>query len=292
MKILSRLGQLTGYTSNGQIENHVFDKKVKQYKSLFEDMEDGYYEVFPDGQFVYFNRHFCRLTGFPPKTLKRKSLYDVLTESSRSEVKELFRKVCETGLSTNNVEWEVVRQDGEQRIFEASIATGDPVNGSGISIRGMVRDITDKKETEDLLTLKNRIVTKNDIGMALVDRMHNKQFVSCNRIFEHITGYNAQDIIHVDYSILFGPETDIKSVENIDNILKSGQEFRTIIKCYRKNSSIFWNELTLSPVFDQHGHSRYFIATINDLTDYFQLVSRLRNNEKYLHTLLEKGGES
>lgn len=289
MKILSRLGRLTGHPSNGQEENYIFDKKVKQYKSLFEEMEDGYYEVLPDGKFMYFNRHFCRLTGFYPKTLKRKSLYDILTESSRSEVNELFRKVCETGLSTNNVEWEVVRQDGEQRIFEASVATGDPVNGSGISIRGIVRDITDKKETEDLLTLKNRIVTKNDIGLALVDRMHNKQFVSCNRKFEHITGYNAQDIIHADYSILFGPETDIKSVENIENKLKSGQEFRTIIKCYRKNSSIFWNELTFSPVFDQHGHSRYFIATINDLTDYFQLVSPLRENEKYLHTLLKKG---
>jgi two-component sensor histidine kinase len=66
---------------------------------------------------------------------------------------------------------------------------------------------------------------------------------------------------------LQGPETDEADVEAIRRGLAAGEEFLTVeLLNYRKNGSTFWNELSISPVYDAGGELIYYFGSQKDVT--------------------------
>ena len=63
------------------------------------------------------------------------------------------------------------------------------------------------------------------------------------------------------------------------------------IRNYRKDGSMFWNELSISPVFDKSGSITHFIGIQNDVTARINLEYRLTQERLLLEqskTALEK----
>lgn len=265
MKILKWLGLSGDNPTNGHTIN-TYNTIEKHYRSFLDEMEDGYYEVYLNGRFVYFNNYFSRLTGFRPRELQQRTLFDLIADDSRPQIENIFRKIYLTGLSTNMMEWKINRRDGVRRTFEASATTRKPLVGEDVLIRGVVRDITDLKETEKMLRYKNPAISINDNGFAVIDAGNNHTILHCNTSFEIITGYNRDELLGKEFTILYGPHTDSETANNVKHALNARRECRTKIECYRKDKSIFWNEVTFSPVYDADGRVPFIINTIHDLT--------------------------
>lgn len=263
----------------------------KSYHAFLEELEDGYYEIQVDGTFVYFNNYFSRLTGYRPKDLQRHSLYDLLTGDCRGYVEETIRKIHRTGLATDVMEWTIIRKDGARRNLEVSVTIRKPLNGRQVFIRGVVRDITDRKETEKALTIGNRAMKASNNGIIIAAPDDNYSIINCNPAFEKITGYPRDEVIGNSFSFLFGPETDLRTADNIRLALQEHRDCRTIIKCYRKDETTFWNEISISPVCDTDGKLTHIIIMINDLTDRVQSEYRLRESEERFRKLLENASD-
>ncbi len=262
-----------------------------KFHSFLQELEDGYYEIRIDGKFIYFNNFFSRLTGFRPNELRQRSLYDLLTGDCRARVIETMRKIHRTGLSTNLMEWAIIRRDGQRRTFEASVTSRKPLVGEEVLIRGIVRDITDRKETEEALIVGNRAISAIDNGIIITDPDDLHSIINCNPAFEKITGYTRDELTGEGYTILYGPETDIKTAENIRQAMYEQRECRTIIKCYRKDESPFWNEITFIPVCDTGGNLTHYIGMINDLTERVKSEYRLRESEERFRKMLENASD-
>ncbi|WP_276121782.1 PAS domain-containing protein [Pararhizobium qamdonense] len=104
--------------------------------------------------------------------------------------------------------------------------------------------------------------------MIITDpRQHDNPIIFSNKAFSDLTGYAADELIGRNCRFLQGPETDRASVQKIAEAIS---EFRSIaidIVNHRKDGSIFWNALFISPVFDESGEAIYFFASQLDFTD-------------------------
>lgn len=267
------------------------DLLEKHYREVLEELEDGYYEIRPDGRFVYFNNYFSRITGYRPKDLQQRSLYDLLSGDCSRHVEETFRKIHRTGLSTNLMEITVIRRDGERRTFEISVILRKSLTRDESYLSGIVRDITDRKETEEALLLGNRAMSATNNGIIIIDPEKNYSIVNCNPAFEQMTGYTRDEVIGKGYTILYGPDTDLKTTDNIRNALTDGRECRVIVKCYNKEESPFWNEIAVSPVSDANGKLTHYIGMMTDLTERVQSEYRLRESEERFRKLLENASD-
>lgn len=102
-----------------------------------------------------------------------------------------------------------------------------------------------------------------------------------NPAFEELTGYKSEEILYQDCRFLQGNDRDQDSVRLLRNSIDQKQPVRTVIKNYRKDGSIFWNELSVTPFFDEVDGLEYFIGIQKDVTEVVLLQEKLDDaNEK------------
>ncbi len=88
-----------------------------------------------------------------------------------------------------------------------------------------------------------------------------------NKAFEQLTGYHTDDILYQDCRFLQKNDRDQPGLRAIRDAVKSGQPCRHILRNYRKDGSMFWNELSITPVYNEADQLTYFIGIQKDVTE-------------------------
>ncbi|MBT3259446.1 MAG: response regulator, partial [Deltaproteobacteria bacterium] len=73
-----------------------------------------------------------------------------------SELYREYNKVYETGIPTKRLDWEIVKKDGTTGSLETSISLITGSGGQPIGFRGVIRDVTERKELERAILEKKR----------------------------------------------------------------------------------------------------------------------------------------
>ncbi len=117
-------------------------------------------------------------------------------------------------------------------------------------------------------------VAQSQDGMTISDAQHNLLYV--NQGFEKLTGYSAAEIIRLGYSVLQGEDTQQAAVAHIRHAITHGESCVVTLRNYRRDGTMFWNELSLSPVRNEQGALTHYIGIQKDVTARVLL-------ERYLH---------
>lgn len=91
--------------------------------------------------------------------------------------------------------------------------------------------------------------------------------IYANKAFERMTGFSADEILYQDCRFLQGDEPDQFARKLIRHALEKGQHCRQVLRNYRKDGSAFWNELSITPVYDDAQNRRYFIGIQKDVSE-------------------------
>ncbi len=115
-----------------------------RYRALIEDVADGFYEVDLHGNFKFFNDALCRIFGYPRKQIQNSNFRTFMDKDNAKIAYEAFNKIYRTGQGVLDINWEIIRRDGQKRYLEisANLITGS--DGEPIGFRGIARDVTDK----------------------------------------------------------------------------------------------------------------------------------------------------
>lgn len=100
--------------------------------------------------------------------------------------------------------------------------------------------------------------------------------VYVNPAFERLTGYSSEDILYQDCRFLQGEDTDQAAVQSIREAIEQTQPSRTVLKNYRKDGSVFWNELSVTPFYDELDKITYYIGIQKDVTAQVELALELK----------------
>jgi len=91
------------------------------------------------------------MVGYTRKELKDMSYRLLVDRSNKKKISETFGAVFRTGRSARAADWEIIRKDGARAVIEASVSLITDEKGRPTGFRGILRDITARKETEETL---------------------------------------------------------------------------------------------------------------------------------------------
>jgi len=111
-----------------------------------------------------------------------------------------------------------------------------------------------------------------------------------NPAFEHITGYSSTEVLGRDPRFLRGSDHQQIGATIINAALKDGRDGKAMLRNYRKDGSLFWNELSIAPVLDANGLSTHYVGIINDVTERKSYEAQLerQNNQDALTGLASR----
>jgi PAS domain S-box-containing protein len=106
--------------------------------------------------------------------------------------------------------------------------------------------------------------------------------IYANSAFEALTGYSSTDILYQDCRFLQGTDREQAGLNAIREALAGNKACRQILRNYRKDGSPFWNELSITPVFNEAEQLTYFIGIQKDVTQQVEAEERVAQLEAEL----------
>ena len=123
----------------------------EKYRSILESMEEGYYEVDLAGFLTFVNDSFCTIWGYQRHELIGMNNREYCSPEEAKRMFKIFRRIYLTGHPEKAVDFEIIMKGGQRRIAETSASLMLDQTGQPIGFRGVVRDITHRRETERAL---------------------------------------------------------------------------------------------------------------------------------------------
>jgi diguanylate cyclase (GGDEF)-like protein/PAS domain S-box-containing protein len=131
-----------------------------------------------------------------------------------------------------------------------------------------LRSAAARRLAEESLRLLNRAVESSVNAVLITDfTKPDNPIEYVNPAFERITGYRAADVVGRNTRFLQGDDRDQPGVWEIRGALRELREGHGVLRNYRKDGSLFWNDLHIAPVRDEAGKVTHFVGILNDITD-------------------------
>ena len=99
--------------------------------------------------------------------------------------------------------------------------------------------------------------------------------IYANNAFETLTGYAVEDILYCDCRFLQADDRQQPGLEVIRQAIAKGQPCRQVVRNYRKDGSAFWNELSITPVFNEADQLTYFIGIQKNVSAQIEAQQRV-----------------
>jgi two-component system cell cycle sensor histidine kinase/response regulator CckA len=135
-------------TERKRAEDALKESKEK-YRTILENIEDGYFEVDIAGNFTFFNDSLCRMLGYSKGEMIGLNNRKYTDQENAKKLYQAFNKVYRTGEPTKGFGWEAVVKDGTKLFVEVSVSLIKDSKGKKTGFRGIARDITERKRAEE-----------------------------------------------------------------------------------------------------------------------------------------------
>ena len=93
----------------------------ERYRTILENIEEGYYEVDITGNFTLFNDSLCRMLGYTKDELMGMNNRQYMDKETAKKVYQVFNQLYTTGEPYKVFDWEIIRKDGTKRFHESSV---------------------------------------------------------------------------------------------------------------------------------------------------------------------------
>jgi PAS domain S-box-containing protein len=138
-----------------------------------------------------------------------------------------------------------------------------------------------------LSLLKQAIDTAND-GLVIAEQEGDDTILLyVNEAFERLTGFSEDEILYQDCRFLQGDDRDQEGREVIRCAIDAGKPCRVRLRNYHKDGSLFWNELSITPLFSEEDGITYYIGVQKDVSREVEIERQLIEAQQQIKQLEE-----
>jgi PAS domain S-box-containing protein len=120
----------------------------------------------------------------------------------------------------------------------------------------------------DKLRLLERAVTASTNSIVITDPNEpDDPLVYVNPSFEKTTGYTAEEALGRNCRFLQREDREQPALRELRAAVHEGRHCTVVLRNYRKDDTLFWNELSVYPVRDEDGDVANFVGVQNDVTE-------------------------
>lgn len=124
-------------------------RSEEKYRNILDSIEEGYFEVDLAGNLTFFNDTLCRMIGCSRSETVGVNYRQFMDEGNARSVYQTFNSVYQTGVPARGSDWFISTKDGIRRYVEASVWLVRDSEQNPAGFRGVVRDVTARKEAEE-----------------------------------------------------------------------------------------------------------------------------------------------
>jgi PAS domain S-box-containing protein len=120
----------------------------EKYRTVLENMEEGYFEVDIAGNFTFVNEATCKILGYEKNELIGINNRKYMNEKNAKNIYHTYNKAYQNGKTPEVADWEFIRKDGSVCIVEMSASLIKDEKKQPAGFRGVAREVTDRKRAE------------------------------------------------------------------------------------------------------------------------------------------------
>lgn len=149
-------GTMRDITARKEMEYQLKTSEMR-YRSILEDINELYFETDLVGVLTFFNLALERLLEYPAAEILGSSYKRFMDDKNSRKYVEASRMVRDTGQSAP-VDLELRPKSGKRLLVESRLFAVLSANGKTVGYRGVARDITARKRTEEeLIRYQNQL---------------------------------------------------------------------------------------------------------------------------------------
>jgi PAS domain S-box-containing protein/putative nucleotidyltransferase with HDIG domain len=247
----------------------------ESFRGFLENAPDGVYMSDLEGNFLYGNRKCEEIIGYRREELIGKNFLELnlLSENSLNKAAQLLQANME-GKSTGPDEIELISKEG--RLIPVEINTSVVQRMGQRIVLAFVRDITERKETEEWLlrerSMVDRIMRTSPAGITVADR--DGRIFFANKRAEEILRLSLDKITGLTYDSPEWRITDFDGnpfpVEKLPfmQVISSGNPVHGIRHTVNSpEGRRIYLSINGAPIHDEKGNVNEVVFTIDDITE-------------------------
>jgi diguanylate cyclase (GGDEF)-like protein/PAS domain S-box-containing protein len=166
-------------------------------------------------------------------------------------------------------EYRIIRpSDGAERWVHGIGRLDFDALGQPAKMRGVIKDITDRKQVEIQLRDSEARYreTFEQAAVGIAHAQFDGKFIRCNARFAEIVGYPPEEIPGLTVQQITAPEDLAQSLASLQRVCTVETGYASWEKRYvRKDGSLTWVRITESIQRDSAGRSLHYIAVVEDI---------------------------
>ncbi len=251
------------------------EEELKLMHHALDCVKEAVYLTKYDGNFIYVNESGARHLGYVKEEVKRMRISDVDPDFPKSKIQSHWNEVKREGsvtvLSTH------VRKNGTTFPVE--------VNANFIEYRedeyilAFVKDITERKITDDKLKLAASVFTYTHEGIVITDADNN--IIDANEAFSTITGYSRDEVLGRNPRLLKSGRNNKEFYEKLWESLQREGVWKGELWNRKKNGEEYVENTTISVVYSNDKKIQNYISIFTDITREKRQHEELEHNAHY-----------
>ncbi|NUM80541.1 PAS domain S-box protein [bacterium] len=157
------------------------------------------------------------------------------------------------------------RKNGETFFSYLSASLMCNEMGFPVGIMGVSRDITERKTFEDGINKLSNAIEHLADCVFITDDKGIIEYV--NPAFTELTGYTRNEAIGNTPRIVKSGKHSAEFYRTMWHTIASGLVFRAEVVNKKKDESLYYEEITISPIKDSKNEVRYFVSTGRNITE-------------------------
>jgi PAS domain S-box-containing protein len=267
----------------------------ERYRTILEEMQDGYFEVDLAGNFTFVNDAVCRQLGYSREELIGMNNRTITANDDVENVYKAFNQVYREGQPVRAFTFNTVRKDGSSGLGELSIFPLRNKGGEIIGFRGIGRDIAERlRMIEALRRSEERyrtVLDEMEEAYYELDLAGNLTFF--NDALIRKGGRSREELMGLRYKD-YTPAKDIGRVyKAFSQVYQTGKPLKGIpLQAIRKDGTVISSEDTVLPLRNKAGEIIGFRGLSHDVTERLQMMEALRRSEERYRTMLDEMEEA
>ncbi len=221
-----------------------------------------------EGRIEYCNPSLTAMTGYANAEIigQLPSIWKS-GETPGAVYRQLWQAVCEgqrwQGEICNR------RKDGSLYWERQTISPIRDAEGHISRLVAVKEDITLMREMAQALSMREQALASSSNGIMITkSNADDHAIVYANPAFEHITGYRVEEVLGREGRFLVRDDLAQPGLNEIRNALREKRAGHAVLRNYRKDGSLFWNELHIAPISDlSSSETTHFVSVINDVSE-------------------------
>jgi diguanylate cyclase (GGDEF)-like protein/PAS domain S-box-containing protein len=270
--MVKRLLSILAVRAGTEVARIDAERKLKENEArlqeTFNQSGQGIAHLTLDGHITHVNDSLCKILQYRRAELLGRRLSDLYRAAGAGQKEDQLDQLPTDLPLFRKIERHYARSGGPPKWTQLTTSSVPGPDGRAAYLQVVVEDISERKSIEAMLNLKDRALASSSNGIIMTDAsLASCPVIFANPAFTRITGYAQQEVLGRNCRFLQEDDTDQPELDDIRAALAEQRDVHVVLRNYRKDGTLFFNDLFISPVPDESGKLTHFIGILTDITE-------------------------